>query len=81
MRKRQNKKKKKSESQREPIKLFYVTKSVNHSANLSVSLPCSDVMVVIMTRPTVLLSDWTSAAVQTSITSMTGKGKKKDCAL
>ena len=53
-----------------------VTQSVNHSADLSVILPCSDVMVVVMTRPTVLLSDWTSAAVQTSITSMAGKGKQ-----
>lgn len=73
--------KKKEEKFRQLIKVFYVghtvTESVNHSANLSVSLPCSDVTVVIMTRPTILLSDWTSAAVQTSVTSMAGKRKTK----
>lgn len=45
------------------------------STYLSVSLPCGDVMVVIMTRAVVLLSDWTSAGVQTSITSTAGKGR------
>ena len=55
---------KKNLKDRQPIKIFSVgvTESVNHSDNLSVSLPCSDVMAVIMTRPAVLMSDWTWVA-------------------
>lgn len=47
------------------------------SLSFSPSLPCSDVTCVIMTGPVVLMSDWTSPAVQTRSTSMAGEGNQR----
>lgn len=51
------------------------TQPADYSWNVSESLPCCDVMVVVMTSGEVLLSDWTSPGVRSSLKSKAGKRK------